>query len=70
MGGGGGGVGVDTWFRWVLVTKDFEDVFVFKVLSLEIRSDKDFGLRLVYREGLGLAFFCKNSTACCGLSLV
>ena len=52
------------------MTKDFEDVFVFKVLSLEIRSDKDFGLRLVYREGLGLAFFCKNPTACCGLSLV
>jgi len=36
----GGGVGAYTWFRWVLVTKGFEDVFVFKVLSLEIRSDK------------------------------
>jgi hypothetical protein len=27
----GGGVGADTWFRWVLVTKGFEDVFMFKV---------------------------------------
>jgi len=44
MGGGGGGVGAYSWFRWVLVTKGFEDIFLFKVLSLVRRKGASWSL--------------------------